>query len=661
MKRISQKTIDEINATARIEEVVGEYITLKKQGSGYVCRCPFHDDRSPSMHVTPRLGLYNCFVCGNKGGPVRFLMNYESYSYPEALKHLAEKYNIEIEWLGTDNPEDFKKRTENEQMYEVNKFAEKFFMDQLRNTEEGKLVGMSYFLEARGFKMSTIDDFKLGYCPEAWDTFANAAQAAGFSKEILLKVGLCKENKNGGLYDFFRGRVIFPIHDITKKVIGFGARVLQKDSKTAKYLNSSESEIYHKQDTLYDICLAKSEIRKKKYAILVEGYTDVISLFEAGVYNVVASSGTSLTDKQVLTLKRQTDSVTVVYDGDAAGIKASFRGVKMLLEKGFNVRCCQLPEGEDPDSFAKNHRDTEVIDFFEQNAVDFVTFQARILSQEAGTDPIKRSTAIEEVLNAIATVSDQILQGEYVKICARLFGRDERELSNVLRNKVLKMIKDGKVEPRGENVKLPPPPVAPPEESEDKPIDFLLEAERGLVNLLLRYGMYEIRVQDADNDESWHLTRVDQYVFNELFKDRIVLQDALMGKIYDLYGQNAKGFNDHDVIIKRMANVDDQAVSDYVIKSVSVNEFEYSKYWETRYDSMTQSINNSLQRLELQVYNVLLTLKLRLVEHELDFLQNEMKQSDYTEDQKVEMMATYSELVKSRRELSSRLNMVVSR
>ena len=402
---IKQKSIDSVMAAVRIEEVVGDFVSLRKQGQDYVGICPFHDDKNPSMHVSPRLGIYKCFVCDAAGNPVKFLMEHEKMSYPEAIEYLAKKYGIPLEYERTESDEERQQRTLRESLMIVNEFAQKYFMEQLRNTEEGKLMGMAY-LKERGFMDATIDKFGLGYCPDGWDNFTKAALEKGYKEEYLIELGLTGKSQSGKLYDIYRGRVIFPIHNDAGKVIGFGGRILKKDGKDPrKYVNSRENTIYHKSDTLYGIYFAKNAIHKQQNVYLVEGYTDVISMHESGVENVVASSGTSLTQGQIRMITKRTQNITVLYDGDMAGIKASMRGIDMLLEQGLKIRVCLLPDGEDPDSFAKKHRDSELQDYLAAESKDFLLFKADILSKEAGNDPIKRASMVNEILKSISCAS----------------------------------------------------------------------------------------------------------------------------------------------------------------------------------------------------------------------------------------------------------------
>ncbi len=659
---ISKKTIDEINFAAKIEEVVGDFVPLKRQGQGYVGVCPFHDDRNPSMHVNPRLGIYKCFVCDAKGGAVTFLMEHAKMTYPEALEYLAHKYSITIEYDRVETPEEKELRSEKESLYLVNEFAEKWFMDQLRNGEEGKLLGMSYFKE-RGFLDSTLDKFHLGYCPGGWDTFTKEALKKGYKEEFLLKLGLIKKSESGKLYDAYRGRVIFPIHNTTGKTIGFGGRVLKKDEKTAKYINSPENEIYHKSDTLYDIYLAKKTIRQKDNVYLVEGYTDVISMFEAGIENVVASSGTSLTNEQVKILGTQTRNITVLYDGDRAGIKASLRGIDMLLEKNLNVKVCLLPDGEDPDSFAKKHRDSELAEYLETNSTDFLLFKANILSEEAGDDPRKRSDMVKEIVRSIAKVQDRIAQSFYIKKCATLFDLSEKTLGDELRYLTWQdKVKSGNKGGQQANA----PELAAPVMEKNSPerpakaTDLLYEAEKNLVILLMKYGLFEITVENAENGESSPI-RVDQYIFNELYHDGIVLQNPQLLKMYEHYAEVAEILHDQDDIKRTFLLSENKDESAFALRHVATVDPEYSPLWEKKYDMYTNSVQNSRLTLQLEVENTLLTLKLRLVEQEKAFLEKELSSHDYTEEEEAGLLQKIVITNTIRKEIANRLNMTVSR
>ena len=649
----------------KIEEVVGDFVTLRRQGQSFVGVCPFHNDKNPSLHVTPRLGIYKCFVCDAKGNAVHFLMEHAKMSYPEALEYLAKKYNITVEYDRPETQEEKELRSERDSLFIVNEFAEKYFMDQLRNGDEGKMMGLNYFKE-RGFKDSTLDKFHLGYCPGGWDTFTQEALKRGYKEEYLLKLGLTKKSEKGKLYDFYRGRVIFPIHNTVGKVIGFGGHILKKDEKVAKYFNSPENEIYHKSDTLYDLYLAKKAIRQMDNVYLVEGYTDVISMFESGVENVVASSGTSLTDGQVKLLYSLTKNITVLYDGDAAGIKASLRGIDMLLEKGMNVRVCLLPDGEDPDSFAKKHRDSELQEYLSQNTTDFILFKVQILLDEAGNDPLKRANVVNNILESIAKIQDNIVQSFYIKECARLFELPEATLGSKIRSILWKASND-----RRRNEAAPvqePTPLQEVQIREQRQAEQQLrpqtnlrrEAEKELIVLLYKYGLYEIAVED-NNDVGYTKQRVDQFVFNDLYDDGIAIQDPTLHKLYENYAERAAVLQDPVTLQRTLVYSEDQDEYDFAIENLEGESYPYSPNWEKRFDMYTHFAENSIQNLQQVVQDTLLSLKLRILEERIMFLRNELKQKDYSDDDQIMILAHINLLVKCRKSVSERLNRVVSR
>ena len=663
---ISKKTIEEIQFATKIEDVVGDFVTLKRQGSSFVGVCPFHNDKNPSLHVTPRLGIYKCFVCDAKGNAIHFLMEHAKMTYPEALEYLAKKYNITIEYDRPETPQEKELRSERESLFIVNEFAEKFFMDQLRNSDEGKMLGLTYFKE-RGFKDATLDKFHLGYCPGGWDSFTQTALKQGYKEEYLLKLGLTKKNDKGKLYDFYRGRVIFPIHNTVGKVIGFGGRILKKDEKIAKYFNSPENEIYHKSDTLYDIYLAKKAIRQMDNVYLVEGYTDVISMFESGVENVVASSGTSLTDGQLKMLYSLTKNITVLYDGDAAGIKASLRGIDMLLEKGMNVRVCLLPDGEDPDSFAKKHRDSELLEYLTQNTTDFILFKVQILLEEAGKDPLKRAEVVNNILQSIAKIQDTIVQSFYIKECARLFELPEASLGSKLRSILWKNKSDrkkGEQAPAEEVTPLQEVQVREQHQTDQqlKPqANLRYEAEKNLLILLLKYGFFEILVENPGTEDGAAPKRVDQYIFDELYNDGIVLQDPLLRKIYDHYGEMAEILLDPKDLQRSLVYSEDKEECQFAIENLEGEDYTYSPHWEKKYDMYTRYADNSIQSLQQEVENTLLSLKLRIVEDQIAFLNQEMKREEYSEEDVMNIIQNINQLNKYRKTIAERLNRVVSR
>ena len=432
---IDKQTVDKILDAAQIVDVVSDFVTLRKRGVNYIGLCPFHDEKTGSFTVSPAKGIFKCFGCGKGGGPVHFIMEHEQLDYPGALRYLAKKYHIEIVEKEM-TPEEQQSQSDREAMFALNTWAQSYFTKQMNETDEGRAIGLSYF-HSRGFTDETIEKFGLGYCLDKSDVMTMTALNSGYKADFIEKCGLGNRRDNGTWYDRFRGRVMFPVHTLSGKVVAFGGRVLKKDDKTAKYVNSPESEIYHKSNELYGIYFAKQSIVKQDRCFLVEGYTDVISMHQAGITNVVASSGTSLTPGQIRLIHRFTPNITVLYDGDAAGIKASIRGIDLLLEEGMNVKVVLLPDGEDPDSYAQSNNASDFIDFIDKNQVDFIRFKIQLLLDEIGNDPIKKAGLIQDVVHSISLIPDNIVRSVYAKECATQLDIDEKvvlaEIQKILR------------------------------------------------------------------------------------------------------------------------------------------------------------------------------------------------------------------------------------
>ena len=425
---IDRATIDRIYAAADIVEIISDYVTLRKKGVNYQCCCPFHNEKTPSFVVSPVKGVFKCFGCGKGGNAVTFVMEHEGVTYPEALKIVAKKYGIEVQEKEM-TAEEIRRNDNRESMFVLNGWAADYFIEYLHHSSEGMSVGMTYFRQQRGFSDATIRKFALGFCPSKGDLMSRDALAAGYKEEFLLSTGLSlKRESDGSLYDRFRERVIFPVHNISGRIVAFGGRTLRTDKSVAKYQNSPESEIYSKKNELYGLYFAKKAIQQQDFAIMVEGYTDVISMHQAGVENVVSSSGTSLTVEQIRLLNRFTRNITVIYDGDSAGIHASLRGIDMILREGMNVRVVLLPEPEDPDSFARSHSASEVQEYIRENEEDFLTFKAKLLLKDAGADPIRRSAIISDMVQSIAQIPDSIQRSVFTQDCARIMNIDESVL-----------------------------------------------------------------------------------------------------------------------------------------------------------------------------------------------------------------------------------------
>lgn len=536
---IPRETVDQILQAARIEEVVGEFVSLKKRGSNMWGNCPFHNEKTPSFSVNPARNIFKCFGCGKAGDSAKFLMEHEHYTYPEALRYLAKKYNIQIEEKEL-SPEERMAQTEREKMFNINAFADKFFVDTLWNTDEGKSIGLEYFRE-RGYLNPIIEKFHLGYSPSKWEAFTDYAKQNGYDPEFLEKVGFSIKRQNGEYYDRYHGRVMFPIHNLTGKVIGFGGRILQSDpeKKLAKYQNSPESEIYQKKETLYGIYFAKSAIVNKDECILVEGYFDVLRMHQIGIENVVASSGTSLTTEQIRLVKRYTKNITMLYDGDAAGVHAALRGTDMILAEGMNVRVVVLPPEHDPDTFGKEYPTEEVLRYLKDNAKDFIRFKTELLLKDAANDPIKKGQVVRNMVETISVVPDPIFRIAYVKETSRLLDMPEEtlmmELNKMLRAKFKKSLGvEGEVIP-DEPIVTSPTQEQPQEET--LPPGYYQERE--LVKLMLLYGgrTLTIKQQDELGQEIEEQVPVAQMIVDDLINDNIEFNDPVNRKIFEIYDQ----------------------------------------------------------------------------------------------------------------------------
>ncbi|WP_298221220.1 DNA primase [Flavobacterium sp.] len=536
---ISKASIDTVFETARVEEVIGDFVQLKRAGSNFKGLSPFSDERSPSFMVSPVKQIWKDFSSGKGGNVVAFLMEHEHFTYPEAIRYLAKKYNIEIE--ETEQTQEEKANTDvRESMYLVSEFAKDYFHDILVNTEEGKAIGYSYFKE-RGFTNETIKKFALGYSPEQWDAFSKEALGKGYKLEFLESTGLTITKEDGKQIDRFRGRVMFPIQSMSGRILGFGGRILTNDKKAAKYLNSPESEIYHKSKVLYGIFQAKQAIAKQNNCYLVEGYTDVIQFNQSGIENVVASSGTALTPDQIRLVNRLTKNITVLYDGDAAGLRASIRGIDLILEEGMNVRVCTFPEGEDPDSFAKKSSYEDLVAYLENNAKDFIQFKASLLMNEAQHDPIKKAELIRDMVTSISKIPDRIKREIYTQECARIMDISEQVLISTLAQLVQKDISEAgkkiKQEQKAfEVVKNEDPIVA-------SKVDVLYELERKIIEILLLYGDKTEEFEDViliTNDEGEIVEssekkehKVYQRIYLSLQEDEVELANPLFRNIYN--------------------------------------------------------------------------------------------------------------------------------
>lgn len=535
---ISKASIDTVFETARVEEVIGDFVQLKRAGSNFKGLSPFSDERSPSFMVSPVKQIWKDFSSGKGGNVVAFLMEHEHFTYPEAIRYLARKYNIELE--ETEQTQEEKASTDlKESLFLVSELAKNYFHDVLFNTEEGKAIGHSYFKE-RGFTNETIKKFTLGYSPEQWDAFSKEALGKGFKLEFLESTGLtiAKEDK---LIDRFRGRVMFPIQSMSGRTLGFGGRILTSDKKVAKYVNSPESEIYHKSKVLYGIFQAKQAIAKLDNCFLVEGYTDVIQFHQAGIENVVASSGTALTQDQIRLINRLTKNITVLYDGDAAGLRASIRGIDLILEEGMNVRVCTFPEGEDPDSFARKTSYEDLLRYLEENAKDFIQFKASLLRDEAQNDPIKKADLIRDMVTSISKIPDRIKREIYIQECSRIMDISEQVLINTLAQLVQKDISEAgkklKQEQKSFEVLKNESPI------ELEKIDIIHVLEKSILRILLLYGEKELEFKDVflkldeNSKEIETIEKTKSKIFKRIYlnlqEDEIEFSNPLFKAIYD--------------------------------------------------------------------------------------------------------------------------------
>lgn len=525
---IDHFTIERILDSAQIIDVVEEYVTLKKRGVNYLGLCPFHNEKTPSFTVSPAKGIFKCFGCGKGGNSVNFIMEHEHLSYPEALRYLAKKYNIEIEEREI-TIEEKQRQTERESMLVVTAYASRKFAEWLFHSDEGISVGLAYFTQ-RGFRDDILKKFEVGYSPDKSDTLSTTAMSDGYRREYLVKTGLSIE-KDERIFDRFHGRVIFPIHSLSGQVLGFGGRILRSDAKAAKYLNSPESDIYHKSKILYGIYQARKAIVHQDKCFLVEGYTDVLSVHEAGIENVVASSGTALTQEQVRLIRRFTQNITILYDGDEAGIKASLRGIDLVLEEGMNVRIVLLPEGEDPDSMSKKLSVSEFNRFLAENETDFIRFKAELLLKDTGRDPVKRAEAIRDIVRSIAVIPELITRTVFIKECSTIMGLSEA----VLYNEVSKLLsqqqfRDRNRYPDSHDLQISKPRVPPKTEIKEAPSYY---SERELVRLLLKYGAEVFGEQEQDGART--AVTVADFIVHEVTRDELSFTDKVFGEVFNEY------------------------------------------------------------------------------------------------------------------------------
>ena len=600
-------------------------MNLKRAGSNLKGLSPFTDEKTPSFVVSPAKQIFKCFSTGKGGSVVTFLMEKEHFSYPEALRFLANKYGVQIPEESEPTAKELADKTERESLFIINEFAKNYFYQNLQESTEGKAVGLSYF-EERGFTKETIEKFQLGYCLNVSDDFTKAALSKGYSLSYLEKVGLVK-SKDERHFDFFRGRVLFPIQSISGRILGFGGRSLINDKKVAKYFNSPESIIYNKSEILYGLYFSKGEIVKYDECLLCEGYTDVISMHQSGIQNVVSSSGTSLTKEQVKLVKRYTKNLTILYDGDAAGIKASFRGIDLILEEGMNVKVVLFPDGEDPDSFAKKNSDSELALFIKEQKQDFITFKAQILLKDGENDPLKKSDLIREIVQSVGLIPDQITRSVYVKEIARQFDIEESIISNELmrlrRNSLSKQFQ----EPEFNQVPFPENDLLKSQETTDptKEDAFRFKHEEELMRMMICFGTREIETLALDSNEL-HKTSVVELIHQELEQDLLTFEYPLFIKIYEkiIEGLNEKTF----YTASYFKRIEDQEIVSFV-SDIESREIELSTNWITKFSIFTKSESDDLYST---VMNIIYNFKYKKVEDNLLSIKSAISKGDLSDE-----------------------------
>ncbi|WP_435255539.1 DNA primase [Tenacibaculum sp. A30] len=668
---ITQQTIDKVFETARVEEVIGEFVQLKKSGSSFKGLSPFTDERTPSFMVSPVKQIWKDFSTGKGGNAISFLMEHEHYTYPEAIRWLAEKYNIEIE--ETEQSDEQKQQmNERESMFLVSKFAKDYFHDVLMNTQNGRAIGLSYFKE-RGFREDTIEKFDLGYCKDEWDNFTKAALEKGYDLKYLKSTGLTIV-KEGGVedrkFDRFKGRVMFPIHSMSGRILGFGGRILTNDKKAAKYLNSPESEIYHKSKILYGLYQAKKEIAKEDNCYLVEGYTDVISFHQSGIENVVASSGTALTPDQIRLVNRLTKNITVLFDGDAAGIRASLRGIDLILEQGMNVKVVTFPEGEDPDSFAKAHSNADLKQYLAEKAQDFIEFKVSLLMKEAANDPVKKAGLIRDIVTSISKIPDGIQREVYVQECARIMDISEQVLFSELAQLLKKGVAAAQKSSLRSDSNQPPPEYM---YEQDQPVMGLVKGGKGklqqsidqlnilekeIIRILLLYGneiVDFVNWVDAVDERGRPFLEKEEYqntVSNELYLNLQEDEIEFTNEIFRLtYFELIHQLNQDEKISVDYLIMHENPQISSLVTNILMDEEKYNlSDWERKEVFVTETI----KILPKLVTDAVLNLRRVLIEEKIKEIMQESQEQSVTPD--LEEIANYTGLKKR---LFEKLNRVI--
>ncbi len=638
---IPQSKIDEILHAANIEEVVGDYVRLKRRGANLTGLCPFHNEKTPSFSVSPAKGIYKCFGCGKAGNSVNFIMEHDSLGYIEALKSLADRYRIE--WPQQENiniDQERAIRSEKESLQILNNWAADYFEQQLWENEEGKTIGLSYF-EERGFRQDTIKKFKLGYSLDAWNHLQENALNSQFNEEVLLKAGLVKKNEQGKVYDAYRGRVMFTIHSHTGKVIAFAGRQLKKDDKSAKYVNSPETLLYHKSNELYGLFFAKNAIRQSDFVYLVEGYTDVISMHQAGVENVVASSGTSLTENQIKLLKRHTENVTVLYDGDAAGIKASMRGIDMILEQGLNVKVVPFPDGEDPDSYSRKVGSEAFTNYLVQESKDFILFKVKLLLSDVKHDPLKKAQVTRDIVESISKIPDGIKRMAFIKECAVLLEMNESLLITELNKSRSSFVSSKEKEWLSAEPKEQPQ-VELAELLEEEPI---YEQERYFIKMLMLHG--DKPVEGFDNVAHYLMHRMQELELELEQETMRLLLSEIRFMMSEQLPLNQQSFINHS-----------NPLISATTASLLTNKFEVSPKWLSKYDVQMESPEEMFMK---DIESALLYMEKHHLTKLMKQAQEELKKAQEKEDENelTIFLEVISLLNAKQQELSNKAGIVI--
>ena len=653
---IDRETIDRIFAAANIIEIVGDYVTLKRKGANYQACCPFHSEKTPSFVVSPSKGLFKCFGCGKGGNAITFIMEHESISYPEALKVVAKRYGIEVKERELSN-EDIQRNDNRESMFTLNAWALDYFVDTIHNLDEGIAVGLSYFRLKRGFSDATIKKFGLGFSPSGGDAMTQAALKAGYKEEFLLSTGLSlKRESDGRIYDRFRDRVIFPIHNISGRIVGFGGRTLRTDKKVAKYQNSPESEIYSKKRELYGLYFAKKAIQQEDYVIMVEGYTDVISMHQSGIENVVSSSGTSLTTEQIRLIGRFTSNITVIYDGDAAGVHAALRGIDMILREGMNVRVVALPPEHDPDSFAQSHSAAEVSTYVREHEEDFLTFKAKLLLKECKNDPIKRAEMISNMVESITQIPDQIKRTVFIKECAMIMDIDDGVLTSEVARKRATTTGDRQTEEFiRKQTKIQASERGVVQESENVEAgSSIVTLECELIKYLLKAGHRSIEFKEGGEFISCNIASL---IFSELEDTNVEFSDTIYNAMLQIYRrvwlEQGEGI---EVATSFLLNCDDEKVCNRTVDILTADDnYIPSQIWTQR----DVHIDTEEEILNLGVPKSIMLYKSKILESTITHLYDQLEDPNLSEDAQVEIIQRLATLNKGKVLIANKLQRLI--